>query len=103
MFTDSLSSNGCHILARVGSSGNVFIESLPSNGYTRHNIFLILDNLSDITKHRTFACELKIAHCKGKVYRNIDSFFYNSFDRRQHVVHFYNLILVQVLHTEMER
>jgi hypothetical protein len=26
------------MLARVGSHGNVFAESLPSNGYTCHNI-----------------------------------------------------------------
>jgi hypothetical protein len=28
----------CHILARVGSPGNVFTESLLSSGSIRHNI-----------------------------------------------------------------
>jgi hypothetical protein len=40
VFTDSLPSNGRHILARVGWRWNVFTESLPINGYTRHNSFV---------------------------------------------------------------
>jgi hypothetical protein len=38
MFTDLLPSNACPTVARVCFRGNVFTESLPSNGYTRHNI-----------------------------------------------------------------
>jgi hypothetical protein len=38
MFTDPLPSNRSPTVERVGSRGNVFTESLPSNGYTRHNI-----------------------------------------------------------------
>jgi hypothetical protein len=37
LFTDPLPNNGRHIVARVCLSGNVFIESLPINGYTRHS------------------------------------------------------------------
>jgi hypothetical protein len=40
VFTDSLPSKGRPILVRFGSRGNVFTESLPSSGYTRHNIIL---------------------------------------------------------------
>jgi hypothetical protein len=39
VFTDSLPSNGRHILAHTGSRRNMFTKSLPSDGYTRHNIF----------------------------------------------------------------
>jgi hypothetical protein len=40
VFTNPLPSNGCpYILRRVCLCGNVFSESLPSNSYTRHNIF----------------------------------------------------------------
>jgi hypothetical protein len=35
---DPLPSNGHPIVLRVGSCGNVFTESLHSNGYTYHNI-----------------------------------------------------------------
>jgi hypothetical protein len=42
VFIDSLPSNGRPILARVDSHGNIFTESLRSNGHTRHNIFLLL-------------------------------------------------------------
>jgi hypothetical protein len=38
VFIDPLPSNGRPIVVRIGSRGNVFTESLPSNGYTRHNI-----------------------------------------------------------------
>jgi hypothetical protein len=38
VFTDPLHSNRRPILARFGSPGNVFTVSLPSNGYTCHNI-----------------------------------------------------------------
>jgi hypothetical protein len=36
-FTDPLPSNGRPTVARVDSGGNVFTESLPSNGSIRHN------------------------------------------------------------------
>jgi hypothetical protein len=39
MFTDPLPSNRRPIFAPVGSQGNVFTESLPSNGSIRHNTF----------------------------------------------------------------
>jgi hypothetical protein len=35
---DPLPSNGRHVVARTGSRGNVFTESLRSNGSVRHNI-----------------------------------------------------------------
>jgi hypothetical protein len=38
VFTDQFLSNRRPIVARVGSLGNVLTESLPSNGYIRHNI-----------------------------------------------------------------
>jgi hypothetical protein len=38
LFTDPLPSNERPIAERAGSRGNVFIESLPSNGSMRHNI-----------------------------------------------------------------
>jgi hypothetical protein len=38
VFTDPLPGNRRSIIARIGSRGNVFTESLPSNGYPRHNI-----------------------------------------------------------------
>jgi hypothetical protein len=38
VFTDPLSSNRRPLVARVGSHGNVFTESLPSNGSLYHNI-----------------------------------------------------------------
>jgi hypothetical protein len=38
VFTDPLPSSGCPVVARVDCRGNVFVESLPSNGYARHNI-----------------------------------------------------------------
>jgi hypothetical protein len=38
MFNDPLSSNSRPIVGRVGSRGNMFTESLPSNGSIRHNI-----------------------------------------------------------------
>jgi hypothetical protein len=38
VFTDPLPNNRLPIVARICLLGNVFIESLPSNGYTRHNI-----------------------------------------------------------------
>jgi hypothetical protein len=37
VFTDPLPSNKRPIVARFGSRGNMFTESLPSNGYTCHN------------------------------------------------------------------
>jgi hypothetical protein len=37
VFTDHLSSNGRPIVARVCFRGNVFTDSFPRNGYTRHN------------------------------------------------------------------
>jgi hypothetical protein len=40
VFSDPLPSNRRPIVARVGSRGNVFTESLPSNGFIRHNIML---------------------------------------------------------------
>jgi hypothetical protein len=40
MFTAPLPSNRRPIVPRVCFCGNVFSESLPSNGYTRHIIFL---------------------------------------------------------------
>jgi hypothetical protein len=40
--TDPLHSNRRPILARVGTPGNAFNESLPSNGYARHNIIFIV-------------------------------------------------------------
>jgi hypothetical protein len=36
VFTDPLPSNRRPTVTRVGSSGNVFTESLPSNGSIRH-------------------------------------------------------------------
>jgi hypothetical protein len=39
VFTDPLPSNRRPIVGRVGSRGNVFTESLSSNGSIRHNIF----------------------------------------------------------------
>jgi hypothetical protein len=41
-FTDPLPSGGCPIVARVGSRGNVFTESLPSNGSMRQSIIYYL-------------------------------------------------------------
>jgi hypothetical protein len=38
LFTNPLRSNGCPIMAHVGSRVNMFTESLPSNGFIRHNI-----------------------------------------------------------------
>jgi hypothetical protein len=38
MFTDSLPSNRCPIATWVGSHGNLFTESLPSNGSIHHGI-----------------------------------------------------------------
>jgi hypothetical protein len=38
VFTDPLPSNRRPIVPCVGSRGNVFTESLPSNGSIRHNI-----------------------------------------------------------------
>jgi hypothetical protein len=38
VFTDTLTSSGHPIVAPVCFLGNVFTESLPSNGYTCHNI-----------------------------------------------------------------
>jgi hypothetical protein len=38
VFTGPLHSNGRPILARVSLRGNVFTESLPSNGYALHSI-----------------------------------------------------------------
>jgi hypothetical protein len=46
MFTAPLPSNGRLIVARVGSSGNVFTESLPSNVSIRHNSNNDVDNFS---------------------------------------------------------
>jgi hypothetical protein len=45
VFTSSLPSNRRRIVARFGSRGNVFKESLPSNGYihTRHNKLPIIN------------------------------------------------------------
>jgi hypothetical protein len=40
VFTDPLPSNRRPTVARVGSRGNVFTESLPINGSIRHNIIL---------------------------------------------------------------
>jgi hypothetical protein len=40
MFTDTLPSNGRHTVARVYFRGNVFTETLPSSGYTRHIMLL---------------------------------------------------------------
>jgi hypothetical protein len=40
VFTAPLPSNRYPIVAPIGSRGNVFTESLPSNGYTSHNIIL---------------------------------------------------------------
>jgi hypothetical protein len=45
VFTDPLPSNIRPIIARVGSIGNVFTESLPSNGYIRHNINMYLTEI----------------------------------------------------------
>jgi hypothetical protein len=38
VLTGPLPSNGCRIVGHVGLHGNVFIESLPSNRYTRQDI-----------------------------------------------------------------
>jgi hypothetical protein len=38
VFSDLLPSNGCPIVARFGFRGNMFIELLLSNGYTRYSI-----------------------------------------------------------------
>jgi hypothetical protein len=38
VLTDPLPSNRSPIVARVGFRENVFTESLPSNGSTRHNM-----------------------------------------------------------------
>jgi hypothetical protein len=40
MFMDPLPSNRCLIVARFGSRGTVFPESLRSNGSIRHNIMM---------------------------------------------------------------
>jgi hypothetical protein len=45
VFTNPLPSNGCPIVARVGSRGNVFTESLPNNGPMRHNILVSIFRL----------------------------------------------------------
>jgi hypothetical protein len=45
IFTDPLPSNRCSIVTGVGSLGNVFTESLSSNGSIRHNMYA-LDTLS---------------------------------------------------------
>jgi hypothetical protein len=45
VFIDPLPSNRRPIVARVGSRGNVFTESLPSNGSVRHNTLYDPHNL----------------------------------------------------------
>jgi hypothetical protein len=45
VFNYTLPSSGWSIVARVGSRGNMFTELLPSNGYTRHNMFIFNSNL----------------------------------------------------------
>jgi hypothetical protein len=40
MFPDPLPSSRRPIVARVGSHGNVFTESLPSSGSMRHNTYM---------------------------------------------------------------
>jgi hypothetical protein len=42
VFTDPLPSNRHPIAAHVGSRGDVFTESLPSNWSIRHNINIVL-------------------------------------------------------------
>jgi hypothetical protein len=46
LFTDPLRSNGRPIFARVRFRGNIYTESLPSNGSIYHNIFHILRSRS---------------------------------------------------------
>jgi hypothetical protein len=41
VFTDPLSRNGHPTLWRIGSRRNVFTQSLPSSGNTRHNIIRV--------------------------------------------------------------
>jgi hypothetical protein len=41
LFTDSLPNNIRPIVACVGSRGNIFTESLPSNGSNCHNILIL--------------------------------------------------------------
>jgi hypothetical protein len=47
VFTDPLPSNRHPIVARVGSRGKVFTDSLPSSGFIRHNTYhqIISDDL----------------------------------------------------------
>jgi hypothetical protein len=51
VFPDPLPSNKRPIVAQVGSRGNVFTESLPSNGSIRHNILSVQEIESRFPGH----------------------------------------------------
>jgi hypothetical protein len=63
VLTDPLPSNGRRIVARVGSGGNVFTESLPSNAYTSHNIVRILWHV----RYRNLSHLFSICHTKQEL------------------------------------
>jgi hypothetical protein len=54
LFTDPLPSNGRPIVARVRSRGNVFTESLPSNGSIRHSIYVPTYSLNHLHYIRVY-------------------------------------------------
>jgi hypothetical protein len=55
VFTAPLPSNIRPTVDRIGSRGNVFTESLPSNGHTRHNIYREFNFVDQITVLRITA------------------------------------------------
>jgi hypothetical protein len=74
VFTALLPSNIRPIVAHVGSSGNVFTESLPNSGSTRHNIFWDLKPCSLVGIHKISGKNTALFSVESggsRLYRNI--------------------------------